>query len=493
MPQIPGLPGVRTMVHGGTLLKPLIVSLGDGNTVHYSDVTEPKTVIKNEANLVSALVDYFNSGHDILQSTDTNKPILTISGLSFDGVNDFMQSLPFTIPLPFTVYLLVRLEFWATQRCLLGLKSSLYNIAQYGSSPNLIITTNGGANLLNNNSLPLNEFGVIKAVFNGASSSIQINNLTPTLGNTGSNVLEGISLGNYLTIIADRYAKFTQKALIIRTGVDSDLKQLDIYTKLSAKHNLTLNTARLIAISGQSNAIGYYPDDSVLPVDYVGDQIKIKILNPEITGMNFQLMNPAINSGFDWVANPHDNTGFGAEQSASHDLQTATNQDVLVVKTGFNGGAISEWDAGKAPYTNLEAGLIKALDNNDALVKYKNLKTLSLLWVQGESDAIAVQTTVYYEAKMRSLISRLRASDARLANLQVVMLKLSDLMTGFALDATKKGNVNTAFTNIVANTTGTLVLNPDVISGIALRSDNLHYTSASLLKIGTAWKALMPA
>ena len=116
--------------------------------------------------------------------------------------------------------------------------------------------------------------------------------------------------------------------------------------------------------------------------------------------------------------------------------------------------------------------------------------------MQGESDASADATTAYYEAKMRSIISRLRASDSRLVNLKVVMLKMSDLQTAY-MTPTQRGRINTAFQNIAADTPNTYYLDTDSISGIAVyvgappSGDNLHYTAASQLLIGTAFKNLI--
>jgi hypothetical protein len=98
-------------------------------------------------------------------------------------------------------------------------------------------------------------------------------------------------------------------------------------------------------------------------------------------------------------------------------------------------------------------------------------------------------TTAYYEAKMRSVISRLRSSDTRLANLQIIMSKLPAIQT--AITMLQKAEINTAFSNIVADTANTFILDTDSITGLTMRADNLHYNSDSLLLIGSAWKALI--
>ena len=252
--------------------------------------------------------------------------------------------------------------------------------------------------------------------------------------------------------------------------------------------------ADIVAVSGQSNAIGYFPKD-ILPDSYKGYQNKIYIYFNPITGDAFQSMNPDINCGYNWFVTPNDNTGWASEQSFSHNLLAANSNDILVVKSGEQGQRIDQWDAGMPYYTQLQGALIKAL-NNQSLYAYKSFNVKGLLWMQGESDASADATTAYYEAKMRSIISRLRASDSRLVNLKVVMLKMSDLQTAY-MTPTQRGRINTAFQNIAADTPNTYYLDTDSISGIAVyvgappSGDNLHYTAASQLLIGTAFKNLI--
>jgi hypothetical protein len=255
------------------------------------------------------------------------------------------------------------------------------------------------------------------------------------------------------------------------------------------------DAANLIAISGQSNAIGYFPTDGDLPIGYAGAQSNIWINFNQITGADFQVMNPAVNCGYDWFADPDDNTGWGAEQSLAHGLLTDTGKDVLVVKTGAESSGIALWDAGQPFYDELVAGLVKVLNNYASEYSYERFNNISLLWMQGEYDAVMDYTTAYYEAKMRSVISRLRASDSRLANIKIVMVKLPSFMT--YLTATQRGRINTAFTNIIADTTYTYLLDPDTLAGAACyvsappSADNLHYTSATMLLIGTEAKRLI--
>lgn len=244
-------------------------------------------------------------------------------------------------------------------------------------------------------------------------------------------------------------------------------------------------SVKIIALSGQSNAVGFYPDD-ILPSGWNREQDHILINFNRKTGSGFYKMNPLFNCGFNRNTETRTEDGWGAEQSAAHELLTVNN-DVIIVKTGTVGGIISQWDACEEPYTSLEAGLIAALNSTE--LKYNVFSGLSLLWMQGETDAMQDHTTAFYEAKMRSVISRLRASDLRLSNLQIVMTTLPAIQTKITL--LQKARINKAFADIAADTPNTLLLDTDAIKGLEMRWDNLHYTAASLLLIGSAWKSVI--
>jgi len=169
-----------------------------------------------------------------------------------------------------------------------------------------------------------------------------------------------------------------------------------VYVYRNTKQFADLN---ILAVTGQSNAIGYYPED-VLPSNYNSTQDNIRIRFVPLTGLYFDKMNPAINCGYDSIAVPGDNTGWGCEQSFAHNLLTTSGKPVMVVKSGINGGAVTNWDAGQSAYTELESGLISASKRTSAISK------LAVAWLQGEHEAGTDQTTAYYEAKIRNVTSR---------------------------------------------------------------------------------------
>ena len=457
----------------------------DGNTQVWLNYKDDTTITKSAANLVSLWEDKLASGNDVAQAgADNLKPIYDIlRGVKFDGVRQFLKSGAIAaLDQPTSVYLVVKQKSYGLFDTLIDGNADGSGYI-YQNTTYLYLTSNGATNSINRPNPSFDTWNIIRGQFNGGNSRFVINDNDAATGNAGAGNMGGVTLA-WSNLANSYFGNVQFKEAIFRDVADDSATDTAINNYLKRKY---FPVANVIAISGQSNAIGYFPED-VLPAGYEGDQDNIFIRFVPLTGAEFDKMNPAVNCGYDIIADPDDNTGWSAEQSASHDLLTGIGADVMVVKSGYNGGAIAQWDAGLAPYTELEAGLIAALDHPS----YKSFDKLSLLWMQGETDAINSQTTVYYEARMRSIISRLRASDDRLVGLQVVMVKLPDIMSGSGLDATKRGNINTAFTNIIADTSNTVLLDPDTVVGVEMRADNLHYTAASLLLIGSAWKVLMP-
>lgn len=255
------------------------------------------------------------------------------------------------------------------------------------------------------------------------------------------------------------------------------INDVDVYLRAYNVGLLPYGNSEFIIVSGQSNAVGQAV--STAPSGWEAEQDRITINFENLTGANFQKMLAGTNTGAKW----------GAEQSASHELLAEKDNDVIVLKVATSGAPITNWGVGQGAYIALQGYLVKVLNNyqNNALTH----GTLSLLWMQGENEALNNKTTEYYEPLMRDLITRLRASDTRLANLQIVMSKLPAIQTAYTL--AQKAEINDAFANIAADTANCVVLDTDAITGLAMKVDNTHYNDASLLLIGSAWRDLMPA
>ena len=117
------------------------------------------------------------------QETATNQPTLDTDGsLLFDGVDNFMKSGAFTLNQPITYYMLVKMVTWANSEFLLS--GTAFRIVQTGASPQVGLFA-GAA--INTTDLAVGAWGVLTAVFNGASSAIRINLGAAVTGDAGAN------------------------------------------------------------------------------------------------------------------------------------------------------------------------------------------------------------------------------------------------------------------------------------------------------------------
>lgn len=128
------------------------------------------------------------------QGTDTNRPALQADGsILFDGADNFLKCDAFTLAQPETVYLLFKQVTWtASDRVFDGDASVSGAMRQVTASPQLGIIT--GTSAVGTVSLTLDTYGVIAAVFSGASSLVQLNNGTPASGDAGSADMGGFTL-----------------------------------------------------------------------------------------------------------------------------------------------------------------------------------------------------------------------------------------------------------------------------------------------------------
>lgn len=474
-------PGVIQL---GSMLSYLKI-LQDGNTILSVDAFNEDaftfTTDENGKLRPSSWDDEFGLNNDLLQPTLTKQPIYNDGSVIFDSVDDFMEAAYASAKTqPLFYYAVIRQDAWVANMCLWdGNEASQLIMMQNGTSPGL--KAHSGSYSPENSGLLIGKWGILRVLYNGLNSKFITNDDTPKTGDFGTDQSTGFCLGSQSG--THGWSAISVRCMIIRSGVPTEIEESAIYNGLRKKYF----TYDLIALTGASNTIGYYPED-VLPADYAGNQERISIYFEPLTGTAFQKMNPAINSGYDWIVDPDDNTGWGIEQTAAHKLKDQNKNTVLVVKSGQNGGVIADWANGMSAFENLKSGLLEAINNID----YHTLNVKSICFGSPASDAIDGKTTEYVEALTRDLFVRIRAIHSRLSNIQIVVIKLIDSMTGFGLTPSKIAQINAAYDNIAATMPNIVIINPDDISGIELRGDNIHYTAASQMLLGDAWKAVMP-
>lgn len=141
---------------------------------------------------VSTWADQSGNGRDLLQGTDTNRPALQADGsVLFDGVDNYMKTGAFTLNQPTTIYLLAKQVAWNVAAYLFdgNAANSMAGLQRQagggGSSPAItqFAGTYGGQDLTH---MTVGAFHTLAMVFNGASSSVQVDLNTAGTGDAGA-------------------------------------------------------------------------------------------------------------------------------------------------------------------------------------------------------------------------------------------------------------------------------------------------------------------
>jgi hypothetical protein len=172
-----------------------------------------------------------------------NPPSLSDRGKVLDGYIEFSGSVSqglssYAIPLnqPITVYIVVNQLTWVLNKHIfdtvspanmfLRQRSVLPNIAAYA-----------GIFSSEFSELGLNEWAIIRVVFNGANSELAVNNNTPIVGDFGTGSFNGITIAGNNN--RNNSPKARYKTAIWRKGIDNQNTREIIYDYLQKKNNLT--------------------------------------------------------------------------------------------------------------------------------------------------------------------------------------------------------------------------------------------------------------
>lgn len=192
------------------------------------------TITKDDSNQVSVWKDKYLSGRDLLQVTATRQPIWSPDGILF--VDDALKA-SFTFNQPETIYIVFKQLSWSiTNHIFDGVVSNTGSL--YQSTVNPSLRAYSGVNESSNNTkLPLNTFGIVKVLFNGANSKIKID-ITNTMTFTGgANGMGGITLGS-LNNMNSRFANIQVKELICINSENTRAEEVSILEYLKNKYSI---------------------------------------------------------------------------------------------------------------------------------------------------------------------------------------------------------------------------------------------------------------
>jgi hypothetical protein len=145
---------------------------------------------------VSQWDDQSGNGRHLKQATDGARPTKNAdNSILFNGTDEFLKCDAFTLNQPETVYILFKQVAWTSNAYVHdgnGLATML--LQQHTTTPQLRAYAGLGVGPNANTALTIDTYGVVSSVYNGASSSIQVNNGTVTTGDAGASNAGGFTL-----------------------------------------------------------------------------------------------------------------------------------------------------------------------------------------------------------------------------------------------------------------------------------------------------------
>jgi len=189
------------------------------------------TGVTESGGFASQWDDYSGNGRHLVQATGTNQPAYSAGVLTFDGVDNFMQVV-FAQSQPWSVYLVMEQSSWTGGNRFIGGGTDLKTeIIQSNASPELYIYA-GGDTTASNNNLALGSYGIVCAVYNGASSSLRVNNTAKTTGNPGAVAPGGITLGCRGGVMSS-FGDGSFKEVVCFSAAHDDATQSSVITSLN--------------------------------------------------------------------------------------------------------------------------------------------------------------------------------------------------------------------------------------------------------------------
>lgn len=216
--------------------------LTDGNTTAMFVYDENSTITKDGSNLVTEFKDFLNQSGSKLTAATTMRPTFESDGILFNIAHRLKGA--FTLVQPETIYGNLKQITWGSARYIFdGASADVGCVQQFTASPQLLAYA--GTVATTNNNLTLNEWGVLRVKFNGASSKIQVNETTPVTGNFGTSNMGGFSIGGFGGDAGSVVYGSNMKAreFIIRKVSDTTDNETKIYNYLK---NKTYSTPRAL-------------------------------------------------------------------------------------------------------------------------------------------------------------------------------------------------------------------------------------------------------
>lgn len=263
-----------------------------------------------------------------------------------------------------------------------------------------------------------------------------------------------------------------------------------VFGTLSAQNS----TVKIIIVAGQSNALNWHADASLLDSSSVDTLIKYFYH----TGLPPTRSGSPINStsGNKWTTLSHQTQDpftaynehfFGPEMTLSRNLYTEI-ENLAVIKTVYAGTSLAkDWKKGEVSGNELYSLMMAQIDTATNLLTQNGIsyKFEGFFWMQGESDAANSTYANNYHSNLEEYIQDVR-TDLNTPNLKFILGRI-----GNSSSYPHKEVVRTTQVNVANDDSYTEWVNTD---DLPLDTDNVHLLAEGEIQLGQrmadAWKTL---
>jgi len=204
--------------------------LDDGNTFAWYDYMENVTTSGSD---VTEWGDKTGNGNNLTSASQP--PELTDTGILFNGTDEELSSGAKTLNQPEFIYMVFKQVTWALNDYVFDGRTTISGALTQDATSGEIKAAAGSFSAANSN-LPINTYGIVRVLFNGALSKLVVNDTTPITGDFGSANMSGFTLGRRGQ--STRFSNIEVKEIIIRKTADTEPDETAIYNYLKNKYSL---------------------------------------------------------------------------------------------------------------------------------------------------------------------------------------------------------------------------------------------------------------
>jgi len=207
--------------------------LNDGNTWGRFIATS-EYITLDEADSVVTWANSLGDCSDLGVGTanTARKPTFVGDSITFNGVQNVMYSLAVAINQPVTIYIVLNQISWEDENRLFGGESAY--VKEDYSTPDIRLYAGSSSSRMDD--LAIGTRAIIRAVFDGANSSLQVNENTAWEGSGGTNNFDRFVIGNNVYNDYTNNSNISVFEIIIRLTADSAGDQQLIYDYLEATY-----------------------------------------------------------------------------------------------------------------------------------------------------------------------------------------------------------------------------------------------------------------